>query len=86
MIDEKETQRTRERYQRIAKIYDLMETMPEKRFTPWRKQLWSQVKGPRVLEVGVPVKIWITTPQGLKSPGLILHQGCWIKPEKKLPA
>ncbi len=52
-LDPRATARTRARYQRISKIYDLMETMPERRFIPWRKRLWSLVKGPQVLEVGV---------------------------------
>jgi len=30
-----------------------METLPERRFHPWRQKLWSLVDGPRVLEVGV---------------------------------
>lgn len=30
-----------------------METLPERRYMIWRKRLWSLVKGPRVLEVGV---------------------------------
>jgi ubiquinone/menaquinone biosynthesis C-methylase UbiE len=47
------TERTRARYQRISGIYDLMETLPEKRFVPWRENLWEQVQGPRILEIGV---------------------------------
>jgi ubiquinone/menaquinone biosynthesis C-methylase UbiE len=44
---------TRRRYQRIASLYDLMEAFPERKFSGWRKRLWSLVKGPKVLEVGV---------------------------------
>ena len=44
---------TRDRYQRIAKFYDFMETLPERKYHLWRKKLWSLVQGPRVLEVGV---------------------------------
>jgi phosphatidylethanolamine/phosphatidyl-N-methylethanolamine N-methyltransferase len=51
--DPKATDATRRRYQRIAPFYDLMEVLPERHFTPWRKRLWSMVEGPRVLEVGV---------------------------------
>lgn len=47
------TARTRTRYQRISKFYDLMEFLPERKFIPWRERLWSLVEGPRVLEVGV---------------------------------
>jgi ubiquinone/menaquinone biosynthesis C-methylase UbiE len=51
--DPKVTKITRQRYQRIAPFYDLMELVPERRFRPWREHLWSLVKGPKVLEVGV---------------------------------
>ena len=44
---------TRARYNRIAPIYDLMEILPERRFAPWRKQLWAKISTGRVLEVGV---------------------------------
>ncbi|MBM4467268.1 MAG: class I SAM-dependent methyltransferase [Chloroflexi bacterium] len=48
------TQATRARYNRIAPMYDLMEAMTERRsFSKWRQVLWSRVRGPRVLEVGV---------------------------------
>ena len=53
VIDPRATARTRARYDRNARFYDLMESLPEKRFTPWRRELWSRVRGPRVLEVGV---------------------------------
>ncbi|MEA3439471.1 MAG: class I SAM-dependent methyltransferase [Chloroflexota bacterium] len=44
---------TRSRYQRIAPFYDLIETLPEKFYTSWRRRLWPLVQGPDVLEVGV---------------------------------
>lgn len=47
------TELTRQRYQRISSWYDRMEAMSEKRFAPWRKRLWAQLQGQRVLEVGV---------------------------------
>jgi ubiquinone/menaquinone biosynthesis C-methylase UbiE len=52
-LNEKATALTRSRYQRLSSIYDRMEGMSERRYTPWRTALWSLVKGPRVLEVGV---------------------------------
>ena len=52
-LDSKATARTRARYQRIAPIYDKMETFAERRYHPWRQHLWSLVQGPKVLEVGV---------------------------------
>jgi len=44
---------TRNRYQRISNFYDLMEILPERRYISWREHLWSLVRGPEVLEVGV---------------------------------
>ncbi|HEY4687885.1 MAG TPA: methyltransferase domain-containing protein [Anaerolineae bacterium] len=52
-VDEQATAVTRARYQRLSRIYDKMETLPERRFRPWREKLWALVRGPRVLEVGV---------------------------------
>ena len=52
--DERATQRTRARYDRIASVYDRMEgRIEQQRFQHWRAALWSRVGGPRVLEVGV---------------------------------
>lgn len=51
---ERETQLTRARYDRIAGIYDRLEKYTEThRFQQWRAVLWSRVRGPRVLEIGV---------------------------------
>ncbi|HBY97072.1 MAG: methyltransferase domain-containing protein [Ardenticatenaceae bacterium] len=47
------TARTRARYQRIAPLYDRIEAMAEGRYRSWRSHLWSLVRGPKVLEVGV---------------------------------
>jgi len=44
---------TRARYDRIARLYDVMEAPAERRYGRWRRRLWSLVEGPRVLEVGV---------------------------------
>lgn len=52
-IDERATAITRGRYQRLSRIYDRMEALPEQRFHPWRRRLWSLVQRPHVLEVGV---------------------------------
>lgn len=51
--DEAATSVTRARYQRLSRWYDRLEAMSEARFIPWRLRLWSQVQGPKVLEVGV---------------------------------
>jgi phosphatidylethanolamine/phosphatidyl-N-methylethanolamine N-methyltransferase len=48
------TETTKKRYDRIAKVYDLMEGAVEKsRYTKWRQLLWSKVEGRKILEVGV---------------------------------
>lgn len=52
-IDERATELTRARYQRMSAIYDSMEGMAERRYRPWREKLWAMATGPRVLEVGV---------------------------------
>ncbi|MBI3978628.1 MAG: methyltransferase domain-containing protein [Chloroflexi bacterium] len=53
LIDERATATTRARYDRIARLYDLLQTGAERRFAPWRAELWRRAGGPRVLEVGV---------------------------------
>lgn len=53
-MDVKATAQTKARYNRIAPVYDLMETFVEHfAFRHWREKLWSQVSGEGVLEVGV---------------------------------
>lgn len=74
------TRITRARYQRISGLYDLMEILPEQKYHPWRERLWSLVKGPRILEVGVgtgknmpfyPPRMQIT---GIDlTPGMLKH-------------
>jgi ubiquinone/menaquinone biosynthesis C-methylase UbiE len=45
---------TRKRYNRIAFLYDLMETPIERlRFGSWRPRLTGRIAGPKALEVGV---------------------------------
>lgn len=51
--DTGETRSTRLRYNRIAPLYDLMESAAESRYRRWRQRLWGLVEGGRVLEVGV---------------------------------
>ncbi|MFQ5795322.1 MAG: class I SAM-dependent methyltransferase, partial [Candidatus Bipolaricaulia bacterium] len=54
MSSPESTSTTRHRYDRVAPIYDLSELLIERfAFRRWRKQLWNQVSGPMVLEVGV---------------------------------
>lgn len=50
----KNTEATRKRYERIAPIYDLMESLMERsNYGQWRGLLWNKVEGSRILEVGV---------------------------------
>ncbi|HKK44920.1 MAG TPA: class I SAM-dependent methyltransferase [Balneolaceae bacterium] len=52
--DPKQTQHTRNRYNAFSTIYDLMEWPIEQfLYRPWRTKLWDQVKGPKVLEIGI---------------------------------
>src|SRR5512134_2489534 len=52
-LDNDATALTQKRYQRIAPLYDKIESLMEGRFRPWRRKLWQSVRGPEVLEVGV---------------------------------
>jgi len=50
----KATEIAKRRYNRIAPIYDLMESLVERsRYSTWRELLWSKVEGHHILEVGV---------------------------------
>jgi ubiquinone/menaquinone biosynthesis C-methylase UbiE len=53
MTEMKRTSKTQARYERIAPLYDVMEILPECRYSSWRRHLWSIVQGPKVMEVGV---------------------------------
>ncbi len=52
--EKKATDAIRRRYNRIAFLYDLMESPMERlRFAAWRSRLLDRIAGPRALEVGV---------------------------------
>lgn len=52
-VDTAATRHTQGRYDRIASIYDWMEGAVERgRYQKWREDLWAEVRGPRVLELG----------------------------------
>lgn len=75
MIDLKQTDLTRARYNRIAPIYDLMEILPERRFIPWREQLWDQIPAGQILEVGVGTgKNFPYHPEGAVITGIDLSE------------
>ena len=49
-----ETAVIQRRYDRVAPFYDAMESLIERlRFATWREEMWSQVEGEVVFEVGV---------------------------------
>ncbi len=49
-----DTEHTRNRYQLISPLYNLMEWPVEQLwYKKWRQKLWQQIHGPRVLEIGV---------------------------------
>lgn len=52
--DPQATEFTRSRYDAVARFYDLLEwPMEQFLFRSWRRQLWQDVRGPSVLELGV---------------------------------
>lgn len=54
LTKDKATEIAKRRYNRIAPIYDLMESLLERsRYSKWRELLWSKVDGTKILEVGV---------------------------------
>jgi ubiquinone/menaquinone biosynthesis C-methylase UbiE len=70
------TAQTRSRYQRISPWYDRMEVMSERQFSIWRKMLWSQVQGTKILEIGVGTgKNMPYYPSGMHITGIDLTPG-----------
>lgn len=79
------TATTRRRYQRLSSMYDLMEGLSEKRFQPWRKKLWLQVPGLRVLEVGVGTgKNFSFYPSGIVIIAIDLTPGMLQQAQRRL--
>jgi len=63
-------------HERIAPLYDVMELFAERRYANWRSRLWSLVRGPKVLEVGVGTgKNMPYYPAGMDVTGLDLTPG-----------
>lgn len=83
-VDSLETSRTRARYNRIAPIYDRMETLAELHFSPLRERLWSRVQPGRVLEVGVGTgKNFSYHPPGAEVVGIDLSDGMLEQARRK---
>lgn len=86
-IDKHATEITRKRYQRLSKFYDLMESVAERRYHPWREQLWSKVIGESVLEVGVGTgKNMPYYPAGVHITGIDLTPGMLEQARQKAKA
>ncbi len=51
-VADREREATREHYNRVARLYDIVEVLDERTFQPWRQKLLARAGG-RVLEVGV---------------------------------
>ncbi len=84
MTNNHNTKKTRARYNRIAPVYDLMEILPERRFVPWRQQLWAQVPPGQVLEVGVGTgKNFPFHPDSITVTGIDLSDGMLARARKK---
>ncbi|SMO64827.1 class I SAM-dependent methyltransferase [Fodinibius sediminis] len=54
MNKQRDSAHTRSRYDLLAPVYNLMEWPLERLlFQSWRRELWREVEGPQVLEIGV---------------------------------
>ena len=83
-FDNHETTRTSNRYQRISRVYDTVEILPERRYISWRERLWSLVRGPEVLEVGVGTgKNIAFYPAGVRVTGVDLTPGMLDRARKR---
>ncbi len=82
-IDLKATATTKARYNRIARIYDLIETMSESTFKPWREKLWGFARGD-ILEVGVGTgKNFPYHPRGAKVTGIDLSDQMLVRAQER---
>lgn len=79
-------QHTRSRYDLIAPLYNVMEWPVEQLlFKGWRKQLWDQITGPNVLEVGVGTGQNIPYyPEDIEVTGIDLSPGMLKRAKQRL--
>jgi len=83
----KESQFTQKRYNTISAIYDLMEWPVEQLwYKKWRQKLWTEIDGPRVLEIGVGTGKNIPYySDNVKLTGIDLSPGMLKRAKKLLP-
>lgn len=84
-MNRNDTSLTRNRYQLLAPIYNLMEWPVEQiLYKKWRLELWKQIQGPKVLEIGVGTGKNIPYyPDEIEITGIDLSSGM-LKRAKKL--
>lgn len=79
------TDATQYRHRHFSPIYDAMKALAEQRYSPWRRKLWEQVPGPRVLEVGVGSgKNMPSYPAGISIIGIDLTSGLLQRAQKRV--
>jgi ubiquinone/menaquinone biosynthesis C-methylase UbiE len=61
-----------------------MALLPERRYTPWRKYLWSLVEGPKVLEVGVGTgRNMLLYPSDIEITAIDLTPGMLVRAKRR---
>lgn len=79
------TARTRQRYDRVAPVYDASEAIMERfLYARWRRRLWAGVRGPEILEVGVGTgKNMRYYPTGAHVTGIDISEGMLSRARKR---
>ncbi len=83
--EDRATEKVRRSYDRIARVYDLIEGRAEKsRLGKWRRVLWSRVEGKKILEVGAGTGTnFPYYPEGTEITAIDLSEGMlWHAREK----
>jgi ubiquinone/menaquinone biosynthesis C-methylase UbiE len=84
-VDPTLTAETRQRYDRVAPVYDASEAVIERFFYGrWRRLLWDGVEGPDILEVGVGTgKNMRYYPSGAHVTGIDISEGMLSRARKR---
>ena len=82
-----QTEFTRKRYNTVSTIYDLIEWPVEQLwYKKWRRELWQQIHGPKVLEIGVGTGKNIPHySENIELTGIDLSPGMLKRAQKLLP-